>query len=88
MFSDESDDAVNVEPSHDLTTHTIKVTASTHLILPEAVAAAARTAAQTPATWDVFLSAQPLPPSVKAWHLSASNPLKEQIRQGFAAPPV
>ena len=88
MLFDESDDAVNVEPSHDLTTHTIRVTASTHLVLPESAAAAARTAAQTPATWEAFLSAQPLPASVKAWHLSPSNPLKEQIRQGFAAPPV
>ena len=83
-----ADDAVNVESSHDLTTHTIKVTVSTHLILPEASASAARTAAQTPATWDTFLSAQPLPLNVKAWHLSPANPLKEQIRQGFAAPPV
>ena len=83
-----ADDAVNIELSHDLTTHTIKVTVGTHLVLPESLASAARTAAQTPATWEAFLSAQSLQSSVKAWHLSASNPLKEQIRQGFAAPPV
>ena len=83
-----AEDAVNVTPSHDLTTHTIRVDVGTHLILPEGMAATARTAAQTPATWDAFIMSQPLPPSIKAWHLSPLNPLKDYVRQGFAAPPI
>ena len=83
-----AEDAVNVVPSHDLTTHTIRVDAGVHLVLPESLAATARTAAQTTATWDAFIMSQPLAPSVKAWHLSPLNPMKDYIRQGFAAPPL
>ena len=88
MFFDESDNDINVIPYHDLTRHVVGSRAETHLEFPDASAAAVRSAAQTPATWAAFINAQPLPADVKAWHLSPANPLKEHIRQGFAATPV
>lgn len=89
MLESESDNDIDVIPYRDLTRHVIGSRAETHLEFPEGAASAVRAAAQAgPAAWATFIANSNLPSQVKAWNLSSENPLRENVRLGFAAIPI
>jgi hypothetical protein len=80
-------DADNFTVTHDYTTGICSVGAGTHIDLPFTALPDAKAAANAgPSAWNAWINAQPLPPSVKAWHTSGLDATRrEAIRLRFAA---
>ena len=83
-------DADNLTVTHDYTTGMCSVGAGTHIDLPFAALGDAKAAAASgPTAWNAWINAQPLPPSVKAWHTSGLDAgRREGIRLRVAAMPL